>query len=180
MRRGAGPRARPHKTRDWQQRSAAKAAENARGRERKPLVSKKDKNLLVPGQMGRKAPPRPPSPLERVAFRGPLLTGKACVICLRNDRSKPARHWHHWIAQQHIRAYVDSQRIRDEGQERALTRRLLHDERNLSPVCFACHDAHENVANGPKFTAADVPDSSREFAAELGGWYVARLQHDYR
>lgn len=186
MKRGRGPRANPRKTREWQQRSAERAAENARDRSRDlPMlrpeaVDKKGRGELRAGQVGRKPPPEFPGPTRRVEFRGLLLTGRSCSVCLRAGRSKQGRQWHHWLGQQHIRAYVDAQRIRDEGEERALTRRLLHDDRNLSPVCFECHDAHENAANGPKFSAGDVPDSAREFAAELGGWFVVRLEHDYR
>jgi hypothetical protein len=178
VRKGPGPRSNAAKTRAWQQRSAVRAAANARAKQA-PRVMRKGRQQLVPGQLGAKPPPPSPSPKGRVEFRGMPLAGRSCAICLRLDRSRPARQWHHWIAQQHIRAYVDSLRIRDETQERAVTRRLLHDERNLSPVCFACHDSHENVANGPKFTAADVPESAHAFAAELGAWYVARLEHDY-
>jgi hypothetical protein len=181
MRSGRGPRANPAKTREWQQRSAAKAAERQRERgAAAERVDKKGRGPLKPGQIGDTSPPRAPRPDRRVEFRGPLLAGRSCCTCLARDRVRKAVHWHHWIAQQHLRAYVDSLRIRDDGQKRALLRRLLHDQRNLSPVCFDCHDAHEHRVNGPKFTAADVPDSAREFAAELGAMYVVRLEHDYR
>lgn len=184
MKRGSGPRANPEKTRQWQQRSAARAAEKQRegsqtgARPGKQTVTHKGRSPKVPGQIGRNAPPPPPKP-GRVEFRGPPLVGRSCAQCLVRGKSRKAAAWHHWLGQQHIRRYVDAQRIRDDGAERALTRRLIHDERNLSPMCWDCHDAHENVANGPKFPEDLVPDSARIFAAELGPWYVVRLEHDY-
>lgn len=174
MERGPGPRANRQKTQEWQRRSAQRAEENRRAK-----VNRKDRGELVPGQIGKRPPPAAPSPLKRVEFRGPMLSGRSCAQCLADGKSRKAAAWHHWLGQQHIRAYVDSQRIRDEGQDRALRRRLLHDERNLSPMCWRCHDDHENVANGRKFAAGLVPEPAREFAAELGPWFVVRLEHDY-
>lgn len=181
MRRGGGPRSNPEKTRHWQRRSAEKAQQRQRENGTRPgeqTADRKGRAPKVPGQVGRNKPPAPPK-LGRVEFRGPLLTGRSCAQCLADGKSTPAAAWHHWLGQQHIRRYVDSLRIRDEGQERSVTRRLIHDERNLSPMCWSCHDLHENVANGRKFAADLVPDTAHVFAAELGPWYTARLAHDY-
>lgn len=115
-----------------------------------------------------------------VSFRGPLLRGHACFSCLRHDRRRPARQWHHWLGQSQIKAYVRSLRIRDDVEQRALLRRLLHDRRNISPVCADCHAASDPTqgADG-NWTADCVPKSAHEFAAELGPEWAEKLRRTY-
>lgn len=180
MRRGRGPRAKPGNVRAWQQRSAQKAAENARTRVERPPVAKvvkKGRGPLVPGQVGRKPPP--PLPKRRVEFRGPLLTGRSCFYCLLDGRNSQARQWHHWLPQERIRVYVDTLRIRDESEERRTLQRLLNDRRNISPVCVGCHEQHEHSLHGVTFTAEHVPESAHVFAAELGPEWAERLRLAY-
>lgn len=172
MKRGRGPkrrtrlRADPGKVREFE----------ARAREK---TDRKGRGALVPGQVGEKPPTPTPSPRGRVEFRGPLLAGRACVKCLSRGRSARAVNWHHWVPQQQLRVYVRGLRL-DEDARRGLLRRLLHDGRNISPVCGTCHDSHEAPGVGSeRFSADDVPSSAREFAAELGPEWVERLRRAY-
>lgn len=173
MKRGRGPKRRtrlevsPEKVRAFEQ----------RGRER-AVVERKGRQHLRPGQIGAGSPA--PSPEKgRVEFRGPLLAGRSCWACLRRDRSRPGREWHHWLPQRLLREYVRSLRL-DAEQARTVLRRLLHDERNLSPVCLTCHDAHEHPGvSNERFGRADVPASAIEFAVELGPEWAERLRRLY-
>lgn len=68
--------------------------------------------------------------------------------------------------------------IRREGRSLGLrVRVLLADPRNLVPMHFDCHLAHENWA--PRLTREQVPERAWQFARELGEWAVVRLERDY-
>lgn len=54
---------------------------------------------------------------------------------------------------------------------------LLRDPRNLVPMHFSCHLAHENWA--PRLTRDQVPPQAWEFARELGEWAVVALERGY-
>jgi hypothetical protein len=114
---------------------------------------------------------------KRVRFvaKRPARTQK-CFRC-----GARAAHWHHWLPQQAIRVYAAYDRtVRwlTEDEHRLLLRRLLRDERNLSPVCAPCHMTTK--AGRDAFTAAEVPARAREFAAELGAEWAEKLGRRYR
>lgn len=163
MKRGKGPKADPEKTRAWQQRSRERAAANARGRSSAPP------NLAVPdvdrfGQPG----------ARRVEFRARTPAREhTCFKCKR----RKAQHWHHWSPQSHIRAFVRAERIRELRHEAVLLRRLLRDERNLSPVCAGCHG--DKALGASRLTREDVPASAFEFAMEMGAEWLERLRGLY-
>jgi hypothetical protein len=86
-----------------------------------------------------------------------------------------AAQWHHWLGQEHLRVMVRGLRLPVEEGQRVL-RGLLRDERNLSPVCMACHEFGEGAGltrtvNGTqfrgRFMAEEVPESAGVFAMEL-------------
>ncbi|HZR08946.1 MAG TPA: hypothetical protein VFA79_10220 [Myxococcales bacterium] len=87
-----------------------------------------------------------------------------------------ATSWQHWLPQQALRVYVSGLRL-PESEARAVLRRLLADERNLSPFCHRFHLASRGGRE--LFTREMVPVSAWEFARELGEAYVARLERAY-
>jgi hypothetical protein len=78
-----------------------------------------------------------------------------------------AAHWHHWLAHQHLRVYVRTQRLSDEDAA-TLLRRLLHDRRNYSPRPASNATAARRSTTVRTFTFEDVPPAAFAFAAELG------------
>lgn len=155
----------PEKLRAWQERSRAKAAENAQGR---PRAALKRSSGLARG----KTPPKPRKAGERPVARepvGPLrpgewrdavweLDGGRCVACGRVV-PKDADRWvwqaHHPLPKQKLPA----------GQR--------YDPRNGVVLCTRDHERHETrtaVIAGTK-----LPARVREFAAELGDWAVDAL-----
>lgn len=96
--------------------------------------------------------------------------------CAEPGCSRKARTWHHWLPQQQIRAYVRSLRLPD-SKSRPLLRRLLRDERNLSPFCGDHHGEHGTTAH--EFEHEQVPASAFEFAGDLGPEWRARLERMY-
>lgn len=58
------------------------------------------------------------------------LNGARCAVC-----GDPAVHHHHVISQQRIDRFVPAEKARE----------AKHDHRNLTPLCFACHDRVESA-----------------------------------
>lgn len=155
----------PAKAKAWQDRSRAKAAQNAREKPRKPLARTAARE--------RAAKPKPP-----VRFRAKTpARARQCERCAGQEHSRGATCHHHWLAQEFIRVYVRGLRL-PEDRARRLLGALLADERNLSPLCTPCHEEHEQTTV-VVFTAADVPASAHEFAAELGSEWAERLRRAY-
>lgn len=129
----------------------------------------------------RSKPPAPLSPGD-VPFKAlHAARGRPCGRCERARRfsdGRPVRAagWHHWVPQQHLRAYVRGLRL-DPGIAKQYLRRLLKDERNLYAVCSSCHQNAEH-GNTP-FTREEIPASAWDFARELGEWAVVRLERAY-
>lgn len=94
-----------------------------------------------------------------------------CVVCGRR-----ADAWHHWLEQQHIRTFVRA-RFRGRETRRRTYYRLLHDRRNLSPVCVECHGV-SGFDHGQRLRA-HVPRSARRFVRDLGPEWVERLARTY-
>jgi hypothetical protein len=168
-----GLRADPEKTRAWQQRAREAARDEQRRREQVARAQLRSgvpaRTDLVPrtqlGRVGRK----------RVEFRARRPAREQACAWPGCDRS--AASWHHWLTQDAIRAYVRSLRIRDEPEEDRLLRRLLRDERNLSPFCARHHGPHGTTAH--EYTWPQVPASACEFARELGREWFAKLRRAY-
>jgi hypothetical protein len=120
-----------------------------------------------------------PAKRARVEFKAPGAARELyCVRCERRARKRRARSWHHWVPQQALRRHAAAERL-DENEERRLTRKLINDPRNVSPVCGECHVDHEAPMPRDPFLAQDVPASARAFAAELGEPFVALLERLY-
>lgn len=127
-----------------------------------------------PRQKRPEAQPTQPKPKVRFKARRPARKFR----CSRRRCPRKADHWHHWLGQQHIKAYVRSLRLRDEVEERRRLRQLLRDPRNLGAQCDRCHmDGEHSPWKG--FTAEEVPESAHEFAAELGPEWAERLRRAY-
>lgn len=106
---------------------------------------------------------------------------ETCARCSTPARPRRADHWHHWLPQQQIRAYVRGLRLSPES-TRAMLRKLLRDERNLVALCAGCHLGHEQpgIDTGRRLTAEEVPHAARVFALELGPEWAERLRRLYR
>lgn len=175
-----------------QRRKPASDDDSERGQRRAAALSKANPprppaNVPIPEPEEPEVPPPPPirpsgrtrRTAQRRAKRVPFnavrsgLPPARTLLCSRCEKRK-ASNWHHWLPQQHIRAYVRSRRL-DEDEARALEYTLLHDRRNLSPLCGTCHDEEGGVLRPD-----DVPPSAVFFAVELGGEWIARLNHRYR
>jgi hypothetical protein len=101
----------------------------------------------------------------------PPARAYSCALCgLR------AAHWHHWLDQRHLKLYVRSTRLRGELRN-DLFYLLIHDRRNISSLCLACHGPYGTTTKN--LLRANVPDSAFDLADELGPEWVARLEHDY-
>lgn len=150
MKRDKGLRADPEKVRAFLRRSQQRARERAG--ERRAAQERAGKRPVVF---------RSPSPARL----------EPCAAC----RQRRAAHWHHWLSQERIRAYVRSLRIRDDDEQRRLLKVLLHDRRNLSPVCVECHGTR-TLEHARGLTP---PAAAFEFAAELGPEWQERLRRDY-
>lgn len=74
--------------------------------------------------------------------------------------------------------YVRSLRLRDDDEEYAIEKRLIHDSRNLSAVCFGCH-GNGSLEHAAPLRAVGPPASAFEFAAELGPEWLERLRRSY-
>lgn len=172
LKRGKGPASDPEKVRAFVQRgreAGARSLREVRDAARAQLTDAARAQLAVPdterfGGAGAKA--------VRFRRRAPA-SEERCATCRRSR----AAHWHHWLKQQHVRAYVRSLRIRDDGERRRVEHELLHDPRNLSALCADCHALEDGVA--VRLVREDVPASAFEFAAELGGEYTATLLKCY-
>lgn len=147
-------RADPDKTRAWQQRSAAKAAENARSKPRAQLARSSVQSKPV-ADRPREDPRTVRSRRRQKAIEGNPL-GKDAVpfkarrparmqACFRCGR-RPAQAWHHWIGQEHLRVMARGL-LRGLPVElvQSKLRDWLRDERNLSAVCKHCHDQGESA-----------------------------------
>lgn len=89
---------------------------------------------------------------------------RTCVHC-RHE----AQTWHHWLPQEFLRVYMRGLARQQSWAPKVIRRRLrvwLRDERNLSPMCRACHDYREHSISGG-WTAAEVPAEAWWFAREL-------------
>jgi hypothetical protein len=116
--------------------------------------------------------------LERVRFKPWDSAGDyPCERCARLGIVRRAAHWHHWLAHQHLRVYVRTQRLSDEDAA-TLLRRLLHDRRNISATCLECHGS-TTLNHGAAFTFEDVPPAAFAFAGELGPEWLERLRRTY-
>lgn len=116
-------------------------------------------------------------PRKRAALDVPFVPERRAKlrVCERCGTAR-ATGWHHWVPQQHLRAYVRSLRL-PTPDGRALLRRLIHDWRNLTALCDDCHGNGDETA---ALCAEDVPASAHEFAATLGPEWVERLAHRYK
>jgi hypothetical protein len=99
-------------------------------------------------------------------------------VCAWPGCEKAGKTWHHWLMRQHLKAYVDTLRLRDEGEERGLLRQLLRDPRNIDPFCGDHHGSHGT--NSHRFELEQVPASAFEFAGELGSEWAVKLERTYR
>jgi hypothetical protein len=192
----------PERIREWQDRSRKQTATNARqtdrgramGREgiwstalREARAEGLTSHALV-GRIGRsetKIKPTDPWALrnkknrrQRVKFRPRRsASNERCAACAAVGVARTAVHWHHVLPQERLRVYARSLRL-PEKEHDALLRRLIHDWRNIVPMCGRCHARHDHPTD--RFAAADVPKSAWEFVAELGEEWVERLRGMYR
>lgn len=124
------------------------------------------------------ARPRAPEKDDRIEFK-PTVPASS-LICERlhgpdsGACSRRADHWHHFVPQETLRRYVLDWTPRDRDK---VLRRLLHDRRNLAPMCAQGHMAGEPrqprfLATLQPFSRAEVPAQAWEFAAELGLTHV--------
>jgi hypothetical protein len=150
-------RADPQRVAEWQRRSRRPLARSA-------LPIPAGSGVERMGPVGAKAVP--------FKARTPART-KVCRCGAR------ATGYHHWLPQQHIRAALRSitkARGLSDREHDVTLRKALRDERNLSPLCSACHMQHEHPGvDTPRFGADDVPGSALEFAAELGAEWRAKM-----
>jgi hypothetical protein len=98
--------------------------------------------------------------------------GQRCLGCTR-----PASTRHHVLPQQQIKRYVSALRREMPAGQKGLLRRLLADKRNLVPMCFPCHMAHESWSK--RLTRDQIPKQAWDFARELGEWAVVALERAY-
>lgn len=180
MNRGSGPRRNPGKARAWQERSRQRAIERAERATPPELEpgSATGKSYRR-GQSRRTVEFRPAVsarrfPCERCA----RLAAEAVAAGKRPRRISDAAHWHHWLEQQHLATVVQAMRLRDDRAEFRELHRLIHDERNLAPLCLACH-GNTTTTHGAALTFADVPPAAFAFAAELGAEWLERLRRTY-
>lgn len=209
MKRKKALRADPEKVRAWQRRSQEKARERAQGREGMassslrrsvpdvveaaggpltPSTPRAKGNGLKRGPAADTAPgaiarPSDLSPVK-VPFRAEQPANKyACARCeaarrVHLGRSIRATSWHHWLPQEWIREEVAAMRLEVTAAKKLL-RCLLKDSRNLSALCWPCHDAGETA--GDPFLRLEVPASAWEFARSFAGERgVAVLERLYR
>lgn len=160
----------PERARAFEQRGRQSAAALGRGR------SASGAQVVPEGQARRAAAPERPRGLRRARFRGPTPAREH--TCAKAGCDRRAASFHHWLPQQHIRGYVRSLRLDDDDAEFALTRRLLNDERNVSPFCRDHHADHGSTSH--EFEIGEVPQSAYDFAVELGAEWVAKLVQTYR
>lgn len=165
MKRG-GPKRDPAKTREWQDRSRAAARDREAKRRNDPTVRGEERSTRSP--LG-------PGEFRPVRFRSHLVGNVRDERCVRCHA--PAAHWHHWLEQQHLRVYVRGQRLDDRAAGRLL-KSLLHDRRNISAVCVACH-GNETTHHAQLLTFEHVPPSAFTFAYGLGREWGERLRRAY-
>lgn len=83
---------------------------------------------------------------------------QTCERC----RGRPAAHWHHWVAQEHLRVMMRGLAVVMAFTPVETQRRLrvwLRDERNLTPMCSDCHLSGEQAGSG-RFLRREVPSSA--------------------
>lgn len=92
-----------------------------------------------------------------------------CIACMR-----PAANYHHVLPQSKIKVYARG--MKRDGINVDLPKLLL-DSRNLVPMCFDCHQGHENWSR--RLSREQVPVGAWEFARELGDWATYTLERSY-
>jgi hypothetical protein len=75
-----------------------------------------------------------------------------------------------------LKLYARSTRLRG-APLYELYARLIHDERNVSPLCLDCHGPYGTTT--ANLRREHVPASAFCFAAELGPEWVAKLERAY-
>lgn len=104
--------------------------------------------------------------------------------CARHPGEDPRRvhrasTWHHWLPKYKLREYVRGLRLPYDDAYKLL-RKLIHDERNLTPYALGCHISAERDqprfgTSAPPFRRSEVPASAFEFAREIGlDWWLDR------
>lgn len=99
--------------------------------------------------------------------------GQRCIGCTR-----PASTRHHVLPRQQIKRHCAGlRREMSAARLKKLRKRLLADKRNLVPMCFPCHMAHENWS--ARLTRDQIPMQAWEFARDLGEWATVALERAY-
>jgi len=98
------------------------------------------------------------------------------VLCVHEGAaSAAAHHWHHIIGRQRLHRYVlDQQLLPIEAF--ALERALIHDERNLLPIC-ATHHLSRKGGLDAVIPIELLPGAAWAFAHDLGLEYVLEKQY---